>query len=67
MKAALDATNLMTFFGPLKFDTSAENHGLQVGHAMLVIQWQRDSSGKLVKQVVWPTSGATAEPLYPIH
>ncbi|NOZ50493.1 MAG: ABC transporter substrate-binding protein [Chloroflexi bacterium] len=67
VKAALDATNLMIFFGPLKFDTSADAHGLQVGHSMIVVQWQRDSSGKLVKQVVWPTSGATADPLYPIH
>lgn len=67
VKAALDATNLMIFFGPLKFDTSADAHGLQVGHSMIVVQWQRDSSGKLVKQVVWPASGATADPLYPIH
>ncbi|NOZ71371.1 MAG: ABC transporter substrate-binding protein [Chloroflexi bacterium] len=67
VKAALDATNLMTFFGPLKFDTSAEAHGLQIGHGMIVIQWQRDDAGNLVKQVVWPTAGATAEPLYPIR
>ncbi len=67
VKAALDATNLMTFFGALKFDTSADRHGLQVGHSMIVVQWQRDSSGNLVKQVVWPSSGATADPLYPIR
>jgi len=63
---ALDATDMMIFFGHIKFDTSADAHGLQVGHDMILIQWQKDGD-KLVKQVVWPEAGATAKPLYPLH
>ena len=67
IKTALDGMDIMTFFGHIKFDTSAENHGLQIGHSMVYIQWQRDySSSALVKQVVWPTEGATSDPVYPI-
>ncbi len=66
IKAALDSMDMMTFFGHIKFDTSAENHGLQTGHSMVYIQWQKDASGALVKQVVWPAEGKTAEALYPL-
>ena len=65
VKAALDGMDLLTFFGYIKFDTSAENHGLQIGHDMVYIQWQKDASGKLVKQVVWPAEGKSADALYP--
>jgi len=65
VKAAMDAADVVMFFGHMKFDTSEEAHGLQIGHDMVLIQWQQDSSGKLVKEVVWPESGATAAPLYP--
>ncbi len=67
IKTALDGVDMMTFFGHIKFDTSAESHGLQIGHSMVYIQWQKDASGALVKQVVWPAEGKTADPLYPIH
>ena len=67
IKAALDGTDMVTFFGHIKFDTSAENHGLQIGHEMVYIQWQKDASGTLVKQVVWPLAGKTADALYPIR
>ena len=63
---ALDATDMMIFFGHIKFDTSADAHGLQVGHDMIIIQWQKDGD-KLVKEVVWPEAGATAEAIYPLH
>lgn len=63
--AALDAMDLLTFFGHIKFDTSAEAHGLQIGHSMVYIQWQ-DSGDGLAKQVVWPAEGATAETLFPL-
>ncbi len=63
---ALDTMDMMIFFGHIKFDTSAEAHGLQIGHEMVLIQWQKED-GKLVKQVVWPKEGATAEALYPIR
>lgn len=66
VKAALDGVDMMTFFGHIQFDTSAESHGLQTGHSMVYIQWQKDDSGALVKQVVWPAEGKTAETVYPI-
>ncbi len=65
IKSALDAMDLTIFYGDIKFDTSADAHGLQIGHSMIYIQWQDDGSG-LGKQVVWPLNGATAESLYPI-
>jgi branched-chain amino acid transport system substrate-binding protein len=67
IKAALDATDMMTFFGHIKFDTTADAHGLQTGHEMVYIQWQKDASGALVKQVVWPAAGKTADPVFPIQ
>lgn len=63
--AALDKMDVMTFFGVEKFDTSADSHGLQIGHEMVYIQWQKDSSGNLVKQIVWPSGAATASAVYP--
>jgi hypothetical protein len=33
---------------------------------MVYIQWQKDDSGALIKQVVWPAEGKTAESVYPI-
>lgn len=67
VKAALDATDALTMFGYLKFDTSAEAHGLQIGHSMVYIQWQKDSAGALTKQVIWPAEGRSAETVYPIR
>jgi branched-chain amino acid transport system substrate-binding protein len=67
VKAALDGLDMMTFYGRVKFDTSAESHGLQVGHDMVYIQWQRDASGALVKQVVWPAAGTTAPAVFPLR
>jgi ABC-type branched-subunit amino acid transport system substrate-binding protein len=66
IKAALDGVDMMTFFGQTKFDTSAEAHGLQTGHSMVYVQWQKDANGALVKQVVWPAEGKTADAIYPI-
>jgi len=65
VKAALDNLDLLTFFGHNQFNTSAESHGLQEGHSMVYIQWQ-DVNGELVKEVVWPAEGASAEALYPM-
>ena len=65
--AALDALDVLTFFGHIKFNTTAEAHGLQIGHSMVLIQWQDDGSGNLMKQVIWPPEGATAEAIYPIR
>jgi branched-chain amino acid transport system substrate-binding protein len=66
VKAALDAMNIFTFYGGIKFDTSAEAHGLQTGHSMVVIQWQKNEAGDLVREVVWPADVATKKALFPI-
>jgi len=62
VKDALDQENIYTFYGLIKFDTSPKNHGLQTGHEMVYIQWQKDKEGKPIKQVVWPEAAATASP-----
>jgi branched-chain amino acid transport system substrate-binding protein len=66
IKAALDNMDLLIFFGHVKFDTTPEAHGLQIGHSMIYVQWHKDDAGNLVKQVVWPQEGATADTIYPI-
>ena len=67
VKTALDAMDVLTFYGRVKFETSPKMHGLQIAHEMVYIQWQKDSGGKLVKQVVWPPEGKSAETLYPVR
>jgi branched-chain amino acid transport system substrate-binding protein len=66
VKAALEAMDVFTFYGGIKFDTTPESHGLQIGHEMVVAQWQKDESGSLVRKVIWPANIANAQPLYPI-
>jgi hypothetical protein len=51
----------MTFYGHIKFSTDAKTHGKQTVHSMVYIQWQKDSSGKLVKQIVWPVEAKSAD------
>ena len=67
VSAALNATDIVTFYGRTKFATEASQHGLQVGHAMILAQWQKDKSGKMVKQVVWPLAAKSADLKYPIR
>jgi branched-chain amino acid transport system substrate-binding protein len=62
---ALNATDVTTFFGPIKFATDPAHHGLQTAHAMVLAQWQT-VNGKLARQVVWPKAAASAELVYPI-
>ena len=62
---ALDNLDLLTFFGHIKFDTSEDKHGLQVGHSMMYVQWQQGDSG-LAKQIVWPPEAVSAELVYPL-
>ncbi|MGA2903873.1 MAG: amino acid ABC transporter substrate-binding protein [Candidatus Korobacteraceae bacterium] len=64
---ALNTTDITTFYGRTKFSTAANEHGLQVGHAMVLAQWQKDKSGKLAKQVIWPLAAKSANLVYPIH
>lgn len=66
VKAALEAMDIFTFWGGVKFDTTPEAHGLQVGHTMVVAQWQKNEAGELKRVVIWPADVATAAPLYPI-
>jgi branched-chain amino acid transport system substrate-binding protein len=66
IKAAMDNMDILTAYGHIQFDTSQEAHGLQTGHSMVYIQWQKDDGGSLSKQVVWPLEGKTADPLYPM-
>lgn len=63
----LDNMDVTTFYGRTKFANTPGEHGLQVGHTMVVAQWQKDKSGKLVKQVVWPLASKSANFLYPIR
>lgn len=63
---ALDGMDILTCYGRIKFETVPEAHGLQIGHDMVYIQWQREG-GALVKEVVWPLEGATAEAVYTLH
>jgi branched-chain amino acid transport system substrate-binding protein len=60
IKAALDKMNLMTFYGVVQFSTDAKTHGKQVAHTMVYMQWQKDASGKLVPQIVWPLGAKSA-------
>jgi len=66
VKAALNAMDLMTFYGGIKFDTSEEAHGLQIAHKMVVAQWQLNNAGELERVIIAPADVATADPLYPI-
>jgi ABC-type branched-subunit amino acid transport system substrate-binding protein len=65
VSAALDSMDLLTFYGHIKFDTTEEAHGLQIGHSMMYIQWQ-GTADNLEKQIVWPPEAETAPVLYPL-
>lgn len=65
--AVLNSMDITTFYGQTKFSAAAADHGLQVGHSMVLAQWQKDKGGKLVKQVVWPAANKSADVKYPMH
>lgn len=68
VKAALDAEDMFTFYGHIKFDTTPKAHGLQIGHQMIIIQWQKDQQGKPHKVAVFPEAAATGQAIvYPAH
>ncbi len=62
---ALNATDVTTFFGHIKFMTDPDHHGLQAAHEMVLAQWQK-ADGKLGRQVVWPGGAKSADLIYPI-
>ena len=49
VKAALDQMDIDTFYGNIKFDISPGEHGLQVGHDMVYVQWMKEG-GKFEKE-----------------
>jgi branched-chain amino acid transport system substrate-binding protein len=53
----LATEDFYTFYGRFKIDQT----GIQVGHTMVVAQWQNS-----VKETIWPGSVATAPPVYPM-
>jgi branched-chain amino acid transport system substrate-binding protein len=59
----LNKIDVTTFFGRTKFSTDPKEHGLQIGHEMVLAQWQK-KNGKLVKEVVWPKAAKTADLSY---
>jgi branched-chain amino acid transport system substrate-binding protein len=63
VRAALDKTDLMTFFGHIKFSTDAKTHGKQTAHDMVYVQWLKGADGKLATQIVWPTEAKSADPV----
>jgi branched-chain amino acid transport system substrate-binding protein len=67
VSAALNALDATIFYGHVKFADGAAEHGLQVGHDMVLAQWQKNDQGKLVKEVVWPSAARTAPVLFPIY
>lgn len=56
VRQQLSTENFYTFYGHFQIDST----GKQIGHTMVVAQWQNG-----VKQTVWPSAVATASPLYP--
>ena len=66
--AVLNTLDVTTLYGRTKFSPNAADHGLQVGHAMVIAQWQKDKkTGKPVKQVVWPAASKSADLQYPVQ
>ena len=59
----LNKTEATTFFGKTKFSNDPKEHGLQLGHEMVLAQWQK-KAGKLSKEVVWPIAAKTADIMY---
>jgi branched-chain amino acid transport system substrate-binding protein len=56
----LNKMDVTTMFGRTKFATDAKQHGLQIGHDMVLAQWQM-KAGKLVKEIIWPAAAKTAD------
>jgi branched-chain amino acid transport system substrate-binding protein len=62
----LNGLDAVTLFGRTKFASEPNQHGLQVGHTMVIAQWQK-TKGKLQKEVVWPVANKSANIVYPIQ
>jgi branched-chain amino acid transport system substrate-binding protein len=64
--AQLDKIDIRTLFGRTKFSDDPKRHGLQVGHELVLLQWQM-KDGHLVNQTIAPEGSATAKPQYPMR
>lgn len=62
----LDKLDLTTLFGRIKFSTDPKRHGLQVGHDLVILQWQM-GDGRLAKETIGPAGIATATPKFPMR
>ncbi|HXZ54328.1 MAG TPA: amino acid ABC transporter substrate-binding protein [Burkholderiales bacterium] len=62
--AELNKMKATTLWGGTQFSTDPKSHGLQLSHQMVLTQWQMEG-GKLVKEVIWPASAATAKVAFP--
>jgi branched-chain amino acid transport system substrate-binding protein len=60
---ALNKMDVVTMFGRTKFSTAPKDHGLQIGHEMVIAQWQK-KNGKIIKEVIWPKAAKTADIIY---
>lgn len=60
---ALNKMDVTTMFGRTRFSTDPKEHGLQLGHSMVLAQWQK-KNGQMVKEVIWPKEAKTADILY---
>jgi branched-chain amino acid transport system substrate-binding protein len=61
--AVLNGMDATTMFGRTKFSTEPKEHGLQLGHEMIIAQWQK-KSGALFKEVIWPKVAKTSDIVY---
>jgi branched-chain amino acid transport system substrate-binding protein len=61
--AELNKMDVTTLFGRTKFSTDPKEHGLQIGHKMVLAQWQK-KNGTMVKEVIWPHEAKTADIIY---
>ena len=66
VRGVLERMDMMTFYGRCKFSTQPESYGLQIGHRMLFVQWQKNAAGTLVKEVIFPKQARSAAPIYPL-
>ena len=55
--------DVTTMFGRTKFSTNPKEHGLQMGHEMVIAQWQR-KGGNVVKEVIWPKAAKSSDIIY---
>lgn len=62
----LNKTDITTLFGRTKFSSNSKNHGLQVGHELVLLQWQM-KDGHLVNQTIRPEAYSTAPAQYPMR